>query len=113
MKKLMIILFATTLTGSAFGQADTSKYAKYMVLADSVAKKMLNEFNKTSDAKQLGGPFFFNDYSKSLATDTVRNRSVFVVNYEYQKPVGFLGHPQHFGVWVYLDNCETKLFGGE
>jgi len=113
MKTLLIILFATALTGSVYGQADSSKYTKYIVLADSVAKKMLTEFNKSDEAKKLGGPFLFEDYSEKLSIDTVRNRQVLTVDYEYKKPVGFLGHPQHFGVWVYLDNCETKLFGGE
>lgn len=91
----------------------TSIPAKYIILADSTAKKMLNEFNKSDEAKQLGGPFLFEDYSKKLTTDTINNRPTLIVDYEYQKLVGFLGHPQHFGYWVYLDNCEIKFFGGE
>ncbi len=81
-------------------------------LAVELVLKELCDLNAEPRSEERGGPFLFSDYRSGASRRVVRRRPVLDVFFEYSKPVGFLGHPAHFSVWVYCDTGETSFFPG-
>jgi hypothetical protein len=84
-------------------------------LANAQAAAKLDEFNATWKCEYPGvdpDRFELADYDKAVCQDESDGRSYFAFLYHYRKPVRFLGHPAHFGVWVYRDDGETRFFYG-
>ena len=81
--------------------------------ANCLANEELDEFNKAERSRELGGPFLLKDYNVEVNGSVFEGKDIFIISYEYSKPASFLGHPQHFSVWVYCDTGETRFFGGE
>jgi hypothetical protein len=125
MKFIIILILSIFVIGCAYDPMEPKDpfvpaswrpdLARFVVKADEVAEEVLKEFNNSEWAKELDeGPFKLKDYRRRLMEDNDLNdnRKIVVVFYEIRKAVGFLGHPEHFSVWVYKDTGETKCFGG-
>ena len=81
-------------------------------IADREAARRLSAFNRTPQARRLGGPFLLRDYERFVSAETDNGHSIIVVMYKYRRPVQFMGHPQHFSVWVYRASGATRFFSG-
>lgn len=81
-------------------------------IADREAARRLSAFNGTPLAKRLGGPFLLRDYERFVSAETDNGHAIIVIMYKYKRPVLFMGHPQHFSVWVYRANGATRFFAG-
>lgn len=84
----------------------------YIERADAVAADTLREANSSESVRRNGGPFTIDDYDRLVSEYTDEGREAVIVMYRLRRPVDFLGHPQHFTVWVYKDTEETRVFGG-
>ena len=88
--------------------------------ADPVAQTTVDEFNAGPDAAELGGPFNLDQYArdvvglKEYSTDYSSEPEVveYFVMYRLTVPVSFLGHPEHFAVFVRKADGSTTLMGG-
>src|SRR5262245_16992724 len=77
-------------------------------LADvEVAKELKRVNEEERSLAESDGPFKLEDYDKAIQQGYKGDRSFVSVMYPYRKPHGFLGHPAHFGVWVFRDNGEV------
>ena len=92
---------------------DTQPTANYLLdIADSAARIVLEDFNTSPNATELGGPFRLSEYDRRGEHHSLEGRDAVLVLYSLRRPVDFLGHPQHFGVWVFLDTNETSVVRG-
>ncbi len=97
-------------------QRDRSQ-ERVLQVADKAAEEELARFNETEHGKKLaekfGGPFLLKDYTRQVDAkkESADGRAGWMVHYQTTRPAP-LGHPQHFGVWIYADTGETRLFGG-
>ena len=120
--KLLTVAIAVILLNGCVGQPDTP----YVVVdlstrpdvrpfvddANSAAERVLKEFNSSDSSRRLGGPFKLSEYKTTVSETQSDGRPVVDVLYQLNKPVDFLGHPEHFVVSVYKDTREVNVFHG-
>ncbi len=104
---IFITLFAAGMVMPTMGLACSTIYTRK---ANAIALKALNEFNQTSQSRELGGPFLLTDYQIEYVEPNNDDEPQLVeVFYELKREVEFDSFPQHFSVTLNLENAKTKL----
>ena len=84
-------------------------------IADRRAQEVLDSWNARAEAKQFGGPFALDQYSRNayrmLDGDAAGMAEPMVI-YCLEVPVSFRGHPQHFAILVNQADGSTRVHYG-
>ena len=108
----MKILFTAFLI-LLIGCATPTSVDSYKKMADKQAREVLRAANESPGLERYK-PFKLEEYEQTIREDKDANGREFVsVMYKLTRPVGFMGHPQHFIIRIYKDTKETKVIGGQ
>ena len=115
MKKALILILLAVVAGCG-----TARISRKEILAasDRAAVAELARVNRDETYGE-DRPFHLREYRRRMSSpeemnyDDLPPEHRYWVFYETDRPVSFLGHPQHFTVIVDPETMETELMGGE
>ncbi len=122
MKILSVLLLATVCAGCMpVSQKSTvfvpaSKLTSCMPKADACARKIIAKYNQERPHRDLlrgkDRTLSLDEYEKTVHFGRFTGRKYVGVMYTLKKRLPWLGHPNHFSVWIFIDNEEAVIHLG-
>ena len=113
---LFAALFAATGCEGGGDPADRAEWSvdreAALALADGIARQELRAFNESARAARMEVTFRLEDFERSMKRAVVGGHPRYFILYWRGGENPFWGHPQNFGVLVFADTGEAKLFRG-
>ena len=122
MKVLPIVLLATVCASCMSVDRESivfvpaPKLTSCILKADASAEQVIAKHNQSesSSASLPGGhrKLSLDEYEKTVGLDRSSGREYVCVMFKLKEPLPGFGHPDHFSVWIYIDNEEAIVHGG-